>query len=266
MPTPDLETPDSLLSAVLGSFAPDLFRDRQVLVSGATSGIGLELARGFRALGAAVLATGSSPAKQAALAEDPASEGIVFARLDVRDDAAIRATIDGLDRLDVLVNAAGIARPQEEFEQAAFQEVVDVNLGAAMRTAMAGREKLGRSGGCIVNYASMLSYLADAEVPAYCASKTGLLGLTRALAHAFGAEGIRVNAIAPGYHKTDMTRPLWSEPKSHDAIAGHSALKRWGTTLDLVGATLFLASPASAFITGICLPVDGGYGSGTALG
>jgi NAD(P)-dependent dehydrogenase (short-subunit alcohol dehydrogenase family) len=254
------------LSAVTGSFAPDLFRDRQVLVSGASSGIGLDLARGFRALGASVLATGSSAAKLTALHDDPNNEGIRFAQLDVRDAVAIRRTVDGLDRLDVLVNAAGIARPQEEYEPAAFLDVIDVNLNAAMRTAMAGREKLGRSGGCIVNYASMLSFLADADVPAYCASKTGLLGLTRALAHAFGAEGIRVNAIAPGYHKTDMTRPLWSQPRHHDAIARHSALKRWGSTVDLVGATVFLASPAAAFITGVCLPVDGGYGVGAATG
>ena len=254
------------LSAVTGVFAPDLFRGREVLVSGASSGIGLELARGFAALGAAVLATGSSAGKLDALHDDPANAGIRFARLDVRDDAAIVRTVDALDRLDVLVNAAGIARPQEEYEPDTFLDVIDVNLNASMRTAMAARQKLGRSGGCIVNYASMLSFLADAAVPAYCASKTGLLGLTRALAHAFGAEGIRVNAVAPGYHTTEMTRPLWSQQHHHDAIAGHSALKRWGTTLDLVGATVFLASPAAAFITGICLPVDGGYSTGAATG
>ena len=254
------------LAAVANSFAPDLFRDRQVVVSGGSSGIGLELARGFRALGASVLATGSSAGKLAALGDDPRNAGIAFARLDIRDDAAVRAAIGALDRLDVLVNAAGVARPVEEYEPATFLDVVDVNLNAAMRTATAAREKLGRDGGCIINYASMLSFLADAAVPAYCASKTGLLGLTRALAHAWGADGIRVNAIAPGYHETEMTRPLWSQPRNRDAIAGHSALKRWGTTTDLVGATLFLASPAAGFITGICLPVDGGYGSGAATG
>lgn len=174
--------------------------------------------------------------------------------------------LDGFDRLDVLVNAAGVARPQDEYDDETFHDVVDVNMNAAMRTAMAARDKLGRDGGCIINYAPMLSYLADAAVPAYCASQTGLPGLTRALAHAFGAEGIRVNAIVPGYHTTDMTRPLWSDPRHHAAIAQHPALKRWGTTIDLVGATLFFASPASAFIAGVCLPVDGGYGSGAATG
>ncbi len=254
------------LPDVTSVFAPDLFRNRQVLISGGSSGIGLELARGFAGLGATVLATGSSAAKLDVLHGDPANAGIRFALLDVRDDAAIVRTVDALDRLDVLVNAAGIARPQEEYEQATFLDVIDVNLNAAMRTAMAGRRKLARDGGCIINYASMLSFLADADVPAYCASKTGLLGLTRALAHSFGAEGIRVNAVAPGYHTTEMTRPLWSQPRHHDAIATHAALKRWGTTVDLVGATVFLASPAAAFITGICLPVDGGYGTGAATG
>jgi len=253
------------LSIVTDSFAPGLFEGRHVLVSGASSGIGLELARGFRALGATVLATGSSQAKLDALrAAD--EDGIRFEWLDVRDEAAIRRTIDAQERLDVLVNAAGIARGQQEYRPEVFLDVIDVNLNAAMRTAMAARSKLTASGGCIINYASMLSFLADAEVPAYCASKTGLLGLTRALSHAFGAEGIRVNAIAPGYHETDMTRPLWSQPHSRDVIARHSALKRWGSTTDLVGATLFLASPAAAFITGICLPVDGGYGIGGTTG
>ena len=246
------------LSAVTAVFAPNLFHGRQVLVSGAS--------RGFAALGASVLATGSSAVKHGALHNDLANAGIRFARLDVRDGAAITRIVDGLERLDVLVNAAGIARPQEEYEPDTFLDVMNVNLHASMRTAMAARQKLGRDAGCIINYASTLSFLADAEVPAYCASKTGLLGLTRALAHAWGPEGIRVNAVAPGYHTTEMTRPLWSQPHHHEAITKHSALKRWGTTIDLIGATLFLASPAAAFITGSCLPVDGGYASGNASG
>jgi NAD(P)-dependent dehydrogenase (short-subunit alcohol dehydrogenase family) len=108
----------------------------------------------------------------------------------------------------------------------------------------------------------MLSYLADVEVPAYCASKTGILGLTRALAHSFGVAGVRVNAIAPGYHRTDMTRALWESPASASKISARAALKRWGEAEDLVGAALFLASPAAAFVTGVTLPVDGGYMSG----
>ena len=90
-------------------------------------------------------------------------------------------------------------------------------------------------------------------------SKTGVLGLTRALAHRFGPEGIRVNVIAPGYHKTDMTKPLWSDPIPAAKIAAKAALKRWGTVEDLVGAAVFLCSPAALFVTATTLPVDGGY-------
>ncbi|WP_174365690.1 SDR family oxidoreductase [uncultured Caballeronia sp.] len=244
------------------AFRPGLFDGKNVLVSGATSGIGLAIAQGFAALGAEVIATGSSARKLEALRADTTLKGIRFEQLDVRDNDAIKAFVGSLSELDVLVNAAGVARPADEYRDDVFREVIDVNLTAAMRLAMASRDMLERAHGAIVNVASMLSYIADVEVPAYCASKTGILGLTRSLAHAFGPAGVRVNAIAPGYHRTDMTRALWEVPASADKIAARSALKRWGEVDDLVGATLFLASPASAFITGVTLPVEGGYASG----
>lgn len=246
----------------INAFRPALFEGKTVLVSGATSGIGLAIAQGFAALNARVIATGSSQTKLDALNAASTYQGIRFARLDVRHLDDIRRFVDELDELDVLVNAAGVARPADEYRDDVFREVLDVNLTAAMRLSMAARERLERSRGAIVNVASMLSYIADVEVPAYCASKTGLLGLTRSLAHAFGPAGVRVNAIAPGYHRTDMTRVLWEDPASAGKIAARSALKRWGEADDLVGAVLFLASPASAFITGTTLPVDGGYVSG----
>ena len=136
---------------------------------------------------------------------------------------------------------------------------MDVNLNAVMRLAMAARPLLALRGGSILNVGSMLSYLADPAVPAYGASKAGVLGLTRHLAHAFGPEGIRVNAISPGYHRTEMTRELWADPTAGAKIEGRTALGRWGTTEDLVGAALFLASPAAAYATGADLPIDGGY-------
>jgi hypothetical protein len=244
------------------AFRAGLFTGKRVLVSGATSGIGLAIAQGFAALGAQVIATGSSRAKLDALRADRTLEGIRFEQLDVRDLEWINRFAGELDGLDVLVNAAGVARPADEYRDDVFREVIDVNLTAAMRLSMATRAMLERSRGAIINVASMLSYIADVEVPAYCASKTGILGLTRSLAHAFGVAGVRVNAIAPGYHRTDMTRALWEVPASADKIAARSALKRWGEVDDLVGATLFLASPASAFITGVTLPVDGGYATG----
>lgn len=247
---------------IVSSFAPDLFKGKTVLVSGASSGLGLAMARGFAHLGAEVIGSGSSQAKLAAVREDAANAGIRFTQLDTRDGAAVSALIGALPRLDILVNAQGIARPVAEWEEATFLDVMDVNLNSAFRLAMAAMPQLTASRGAVVNVASMLSYLADEAVPAYTASKTGVMGLTRAMAHKYGAAGVRFNAVAPGYHRTDMTRELWEDPAAEARIAARSALKRWGSVDDIVGAVLFLCSPAAAFVTGVTLPVDGGYHSG----
>lgn len=250
------------MQPVTESFRADLFQNRHVIVSGASSGIGQAIARAFLSLGAVVIATGSSAEKIAASEQDPANKGVRFEILDVRDKAAVDAFMARQPVVDVLVNAQGIARPGAEWTEDTFLDVMDVNLNSAFRLTMAALPKLEASGGSVVNFASMLSYLADAEVPAYTASKTGIVGLTRALAHRFGRSGVRVNAIAPGYHRTDMTRALWESPTDEARIAERSALKRWGSVDDLVGAVLFLSSPAASFISGVTLPVDGGYHSG----
>ena len=247
------------MNDVLSTFRSDLFAGRGVLVSGGSSGIGLAIAQGFAGLGADVVATGTSEAKQAAARTDPANRGITFARLDVRDAAAVGAFVSDLSRLDVLVNAQGIAKPVDEWTEQAFLDVMDVNLHSVMRLSSAAKPLLETSRGSIINIASMLSFLQDTVVPAYTTSKSGLLGLTRVLAHGWGPQGIRVNAIAPGYHRTELTRPMWDNPLIADKFAQHAALKRWGEVEDVVGAALFLASPAAAFVTGICMPVDGGY-------
>jgi NAD(P)-dependent dehydrogenase (short-subunit alcohol dehydrogenase family) len=137
-----------------------------------------------------------------------------------------------LPGLDVLINAAGGAKPEKEYREKDFLDVMDINLNSLMRLSMAAYPLLARSTGSILNIASMLSYLADDVVPAYCASKSGVLGLTRALAHRFGPEGIRVDAIAPVYHETDMTKALWSNPDSAAKKTARSALKRWGAVED----------------------------------
>jgi NAD(P)-dependent dehydrogenase (short-subunit alcohol dehydrogenase family) len=247
------------MDQILAAFRPDLFAGKQVLISGGTSGIGLGVAKGFARLGAEVIATGSSQARLDAARADAEAKAVRFELLDVRDRKAIDAFVRTLDGLDALINAAGVARPEEEYEEAAFLDVMDVNLNSVMRLSMAARPLLARSKGAIVNFASMLSYVVDDAVPAYSASKTGLLGLTRTLAHRFGPDGIRVNAIAPGYHKTDMTKALWSDPQPFAKIAAKAALKRWGTVEDLVGTAVFLCSPAALFVTATTLPVDGGY-------
>ena len=250
------------MKEILDTFRKDLYAGKKVLVSGATSGIGLAIAQGFAGMGAEVIATGTSQAKLDKIKNDASLSGIRFELLDVRDRAAIDKFVPSLGSLDVLVNAAGIVKPDEEFNEDAYLEVIDVNMNSAMRLAMAAYPLLKQSRGAIINTASMLSYLADDRVPAYCASKTGIVGLTRALAHKFGPDGIRVNAIAPGYHKTAMTQDLWSVPEYAGKIEHRTALKRWGTVDDLVGTCLFLASPAALYVTGTTLPVDGGYVNG----
>lgn len=243
---------------VVEVYAPGVFAGKSVVVSGGTSGIGLALAKGFADAGASVIATGSSQERLVA-AQQTASTNLAFERLDVRDVMAVEAFFASQGALDVLVNCQGVARPDAEWEEETFLDVMDINLSSAMRLTRAAYPLLKASRGSVVNVASMLSYLADETVPAYTASKTGIVGLTRALSHKYGRDGVRVNAVAPGYHRTEMTKALWSVAESESKISERSALKRWGTTDDLVGPVLFLASPAAAFVTGITLPVDGGY-------
>jgi NAD(P)-dependent dehydrogenase (short-subunit alcohol dehydrogenase family) len=237
------------------------FQGKSVVLSGGTSGIGLAMAQGFAAAGAEVIATGSSR-ERLEQARQHQTTNLHFDILDVRDVAAVDDFFSQRDTLDVLVNCQGISRPEQEWEEETFRNVVDINLTSAMRLSRAAFDLLKKSGGNIINVASMLSYLADESVPAYTASKAGIVGLTRAMAHKYGRNGVRVNAVAPGYHITEMTKALWADPESAGKISDRSALKRWGTVEDLIGPTLFLASPAAAFVTGAILPVDGGYHTG----
>lgn len=246
----------------LSDFSPHIFVGKTVLVSGGTSGIGLEIARGFSQLGATTLATGSSEKKVVACRQCAKDRAISFQQLDVSDSEQVSTLLAALPQLDVLVNAAGVARPEEEYREDIFLRVMDINLNSVMRMSEAAMPLLLASKGSVVNVASMLSYLADASVPAYCASKSGVTGLTRALAHRYGAQGVRINAVAPGYHQTEMTRPLWSDAQAAEHIQHRTALKRWGRADDLTGAVIFLSSSAAQYITGVTLPVDGGYVSG----
>jgi NAD(P)-dependent dehydrogenase (short-subunit alcohol dehydrogenase family) len=247
---------------IVETFRANLFAGKHVIVSGATSGIGLDIARGFAALGAEVTALGSSAEKIAALSGETA---LRFEQLDVREREAVKTFCARQQHCDVLVNGAGIARGGAEWDEDIFLDTMEVNLNSQFRLAIGLHDRLASAKGSIINIASMLSFMADPGVPAYTASKTGVLGLTRALAHKWGREGIRVNSIAPGYHKTDMTKPIWSVPFGEEAVRRRTALGRWGTTEDLVGACLFLASPAAAYITGMCLEIDGGFVSGNPL-
>ena len=235
------------------SFAKDAFAGRRVLVVGGTSGIGAGIARAFAEHGAVVQVTGATAAEAAQ------ATGLDASVLDVRDGAAVGNLIGGLERLDVLVNCAGVIRRGREHEPEVFADVIDINLNGTQRCCAAARALLAAQRGCIVNTASMLSFFGGGLVPGYSASKGGVAQLTKSLAIAYAAEGIRVNALAPGWIATPLTQALQQDGARSDAILARTPLARWGTPADVAGAALFLASPAAAFVTGVVLPVDGGY-------
>ena len=230
---------------------------RHVLVIGGTSGIGRGIAQAFADEGCAVTATGATEAETSAARASAAD--IDFRRLDVRDDLQVRGLVEAMSGLDVLVNCAGVIRRGEEHDPKVFADVLDINLNGTMRACAAARPLLRKSTGCIINLASMLAFFGGGLVPAYSASKGGIAQLTKSLAIAYASDGIRVNAVAPGWIATLLTQALQDDPARSAPILARTPLGRWGTPQDVAGPVLFLASPAARFVTGVILPVDGGY-------
>jgi 2-dehydro-3-deoxy-D-gluconate 5-dehydrogenase len=233
-------------------------RDRVAVVTGGTGGIG-------RAVCAALAAEQSVIAVSASETEldefTPVGDlAEVEARhLDVTDVEAVRQFFTSLDRLDVLVNLAGIGRGPREFDAAGFEHTIDVNLLGTMRTCYSAHALLAARGGAIVNTASMMSFFGTGTAPAYAASKGGVAQLTKSLAIAWAADHIRVNAVAPGWIATPMTAAMVADDHYNTKVLARTPLGRWGTPEDVAHAVRFLATPSSAFITGVILPVDGGY-------
>ncbi|WP_284617737.1 SDR family NAD(P)-dependent oxidoreductase [Aquabacterium humicola] len=232
---------------------------RHVLVVGGTSGIGAAIGAAFLAAGDGVIVTGATSGEVDAAAADATLVGASRAVLDVRDGDAVDALVGGLAALDVLVNCAGVIRRGAEHDPAVFADVVDINLVGTMRCCSAARPLLSKRRGCIVNTASMLSFFGGGLVPGYSASKGGIAQLTKSLAIAYAAEGIRVNAVAPGWIATPLTQALQDDPARSAPILARTPMGRWGTPEDIAGPVLFLASDAARFVTGVVLPVDGGY-------
>ena len=232
---------------------------RHVLVVGGTSGIGAAIGAAFAAAGDQVTVAGATAGEVDAARANPALAGAHATVLDVRDGTAVEALVAGLGTLDVLVNCAGVIRRGAEHDPAVFAEVIDINLTGSMRCCSAARPLLARRQGCIVNTASMLSFFGGGLVPGYSASKGGIAQLTKSLAIAYAADGIRVNAVAPGWIATPLTQALQDDPARAAPILARTPLGRWGTPEDVAGPVLFLASRAARFVTGVVLPVDGGY-------
>ena len=231
------------------------FAGANVVVVGASrAGIGAAIARAFQDAGAHVAITGAEVEPDA---QDQAR--FAYAQLDVTDDKAVHDYAASQEKLDVLVNCAAITARGEEMAPAFFQHVVNVNLHGTFRMAHAFHAHLCASKGALINIASMYAMFGSPRNPAYGASKAAVAQLTKSLAIAWAADGIRVNAVAPGFIVTQQSARSRTDPDHVAAVNLRTPMARWGQPDDIAGPVLFLASQAAAFMTGTCLAIDGGY-------
>jgi len=238
------------------------------VVTGASRGLGRAIAEGLAEAGADVVLVATNETLLREVAADIEKLGrkaLVFAA-DVTDEAKldelVTSTVDAFGRIDVLVNAAGVQErhPAEDFPAEGYDRVLDVNLRSVfLLTQKVGRVMIAQQSGRIINVASLASEVAGKNIVPYTISKGGLRQLTRGFAREWAAHGITVNAIGPGYFRTDMTETLWQDAGRRDEILKRIPLGRWGKPEELKGAAVFLASAASDYLTGQTVYVDGGY-------
>ncbi len=236
------------------------FGNKQVLVVGGSSGIGNGIAQAFRAHGAAVAVCGTRASAADYSAEEGSQlDGLDYIRLDVSDPDAIDKLKPAFGKLDVLVLAQGaVIYRRGEFEMDGFRKVLEVNLMSLMACATKFHAMLKQAKGSLIIVSSTAAYHSTMGNPAYNASKTGAMGLTRTLGEAWAEDGIRVNGIAPGLVDTKMTKVTTSNPKRLEGALSRIPLRRLGTPEDMAGAALFLASPLASYIVGQTIIVDGG--------
>ncbi|SER79983.1 gluconate 5-dehydrogenase [Tranquillimonas rosea] len=245
---------------------PGLFSldGRRAMVTGASRGLGAAIATALAEAGADLVLTARDAVSLTETANRVRALGRTVECLscDQSDPDSIERALDGLGPLDILVNNAGVeeVRASVDVDAQHWDRIVDTNLrGAFLVSRKVAREMLPRGQGAIVNLCSLTSYVGVPTAVPYGASKSGLLGITRALSAEWGPEGIRVNAIAPGYFRTAMTEGFYQSDGWQEQMLGKIPLGRFGDERDLAGAVVFLASDASAYVTGQCLGIDGGY-------
>jgi NAD(P)-dependent dehydrogenase (short-subunit alcohol dehydrogenase family) len=235
------------------------FSGQTVLVTGGTSGIGAAAAKAFRRAGAQVIACGLTDQELSLAKANPDFSGVDVRRLDVTDKAAVDALVGSLPALNVVVNSAGLIRRDAEHDPEVFDQVLSVNLGGGMRVSAAARPLLARSRGNIVFIASVMSFFGGPKQPAYSASKGAIRNLTMSLASAYAAEGIRVNAVAPGWVMTELSRGARENPERNAMIMARTPMGRWADPDEIADPILFLSSDAARYMTGTVMAVDGGY-------
>lgn len=244
--------------------APGLFslEGRRALVTGASRGLGRAIALGLAEAGAQVAITARSRDALGETADLLGGRCGALIALDQRRTEGIAGTLAGAGPVDILVNNAGTEEihPSEEVSPELWDRIVDTNLkGAFFVTQAVAAGMLERGDGAIVNLCSLTSFVGVPTATPYGSSKSGLLGMTRALSAEWGGRGVRVNAIAPGYFRTEMTEVFYRDPAWAEAMLAKIPQRRFGQERDVVGAVVFLSSRASAYVTGQCIAIDGGY-------
>ncbi len=234
----------------------DLFEGRTAFVTGGTSGIGAATAMLFADLGAEVVALGLAPRDHREL---PVHPGVRVVEHDVLDRDGLARLICAEGELAVLVNCAGISHDRGEYDLDRWDRVLGINLTATMVACQAARPGLAGAGGCVVNVSSMFAFFGSRDRPAYSASKGAISQLTRSLAAEYAPEGIRVNAVAPGFVDTPLARGLLDDQTAAAEVLARIPLGRYGTPHDVATVIVFLCSPSAAYVSGAVLPVDGGY-------